>query len=55
MDRFLKVFGAIVVVVIAFKVVGWIISSLVWLFWVGLVAAVIALPIVYIRQKALNR
>ena len=55
MDRFLKVFGAIVVIIIAFKVVGWIIGGLVWLFWVGLIAAAIVVPIAYIRQKALDR
>jgi|GEM_PF-4678889 len=55
MDRFLRVFGTIVVIVIAFKVVGWIISGLFWLFWVGLIAAAIVLPIAYIRQRSINR
>jgi len=55
MDRFLKVFGAIVVVIIALKILGWVVSALFWLFWVGLIAAVIAVPIAYVRQRSINR
>ncbi|MCL2316551.1 MAG: hypothetical protein FWC46_05635 [Actinomycetia bacterium] len=54
MDRFLRIFGGIVVAIIALRVVGWVLSSLMWLFWVGLIVAAVVIPIAYISRRAIG-
>ncbi|MCL2315823.1 MAG: hypothetical protein FWC46_01885 [Actinomycetia bacterium] len=54
LDRFLKIFLVVVAGVIVFRVVGFVVSALMWLFWVALIVAAVAIPIAYIARRAVG-